>query len=111
MQNTSKIRSGTNHLNGTPNRAKYGKIQPPRTSTRMGSVKEKKLGSLQSGNQSFRSIKPNCAAQLEGEKACQEFTFAGTIRSSLATSSKAETDLSCESSDGYNSKLMVRDHI
>ncbi|XWS75103.1 hypothetical protein CRYUN_Cryun01aG0056200 [Craigia yunnanensis] len=104
VQNTSKIRSGTNHLNGTPNRAKYGKIQPPRTSTRTGSIKEKKLGSPQTGNQSFRSIKPNCAAQLEGEKACQEFTFAGTIRSSLATSSKAETDLSCESSDGYGSK-------
>ena len=111
MQNTTKIRSGTNYLNGTPNRSKYGKIQPPRTSTRTGSAKEKKLGSLQTGNQSFMAIKPNCAAQLEEEKACQEFTFYGTIRSSLATSFKTQTDLSCESSDGYNSKLMVRDHI
>ncbi|XP_022748490.1 uncharacterized protein LOC111298055 [Durio zibethinus] len=95
MQNASKIRSGTNHINGTPNKVKYGKIQPPRTSTRTASVKEKKLGCLQTGNQSFRGIKPNCAGQ---------FTVSGTIRSSLATSSKAETDVSCESSYGYGSK-------
>lgn len=99
MQNTSKIRSSTNHLNGTSSRAKYGMIQPPRTSTRTaGGVKEKKPGSLKTGNQSFRSIKPNCAAQLEGEKACQGFTFSGTVRSSLASNFKAETDLSRQSS-------------
>ncbi|XWS66119.1 hypothetical protein CRYUN_Cryun05aG0172800 [Craigia yunnanensis] len=104
VQNTSKTRSGANHLNGTPNRARYGKLQPPRTSTRTASIKEKKIGSLQIGIQSSRGIKPNYAAQLEGEKACQEFTSSGTIGSSPATTFKAETDLSCESSDGYGLK-------
>ncbi|XVF23713.1 hypothetical protein REPUB_Repub13aG0063500 [Reevesia pubescens] len=105
VQNSSKVRSGANNLNGTaPNRARYGKLQPPRTSTRTGSIKEKKPGSLQTGTKSSRGIKPNCAAQLEGKKACQEFTFSGAIRSSLATTFKAETDLSCESSDRYGSK-------
>ncbi|XVF83305.1 hypothetical protein PTKIN_Ptkin16aG0476200 [Pterospermum kingtungense] len=103
-QNTSKIRSSTNHLNGTPNRAKYGMIQPPRTSsTRMGSVKEKKPGSLQIGKRCFNGIKPDHAGQLEGEKASQEFTFSGVI-SSLASGFKAETELSCQSSSGYGSK-------
>ncbi|XWS56473.1 hypothetical protein CRYUN_Cryun09bG0088400 [Craigia yunnanensis] len=92
VQNTSKTRSGANHLNGTPNRARYGKLQPPRTSARTASIKEKNLGSLQTGIQSSRGIKPNCASQLEGEKATQGFTSSGTIGSSSATTFKAETD-------------------
>ncbi|XVE75324.1 hypothetical protein DITRI_Ditri12bG0085200 [Diplodiscus trichospermus] len=99
MQNASKTRSGANHLNGTPNRARHGKLQPPRTS-RTASIKEKKLAYPQSVTQSSRSMKPICAAQLEGEKVCQEFTSYATIGGSPATSFKAETDLSCESSDG-----------
>ncbi|XVE99386.1 hypothetical protein REPUB_Repub03eG0193700 [Reevesia pubescens] len=94
VQNTSKIRSAANHINGTaPNRARYGKLQSPRTSTRNGNIKEKKLGSGQAETRSSRGIKPNCAAQ-HGDEACQEFTFYGTIGSSLALTFKAETDLS-----------------
>ncbi|XP_022743144.1 uncharacterized protein LOC111294187 isoform X1 [Durio zibethinus] len=85
VQNTSKSRSGANHLNGAPNRSRCCKLQQPRTSTRTVSIKEKKPSSLQTGTQSSRGIKLNCAAQLEGEKTCQEFTSSGTIGNSPAT--------------------------
>ncbi|GMJ11942.1 hypothetical protein HRI_004863400 [Hibiscus trionum] len=96
LQNSSKTRTGTNHLNGTPTRAR-SRLPSPRTSPRASNLKEKKLGSLQNGTQSSRDIKFNYAAKLEGKKG-------GTIKSSPAATSPAETDLSCESSDGYGSK-------
>ncbi|KAK8611109.1 hypothetical protein V6N13_131172 [Hibiscus sabdariffa] len=96
LQNNSKTRTGINHLNGTPNRAR-SRLPSPITSPRSANLKEKKQGSPQNGTQSSRDIKLNCAAKLEGKKS-------GTIKSSPSAISMAETDLSCESSDGYGSK-------
>ncbi|KAK8542208.1 hypothetical protein V6N12_014811 [Hibiscus sabdariffa] len=94
LQNSSKTRTGINHhLNGTQNRAR-SRLPSPITSPRSANLKEKKLGSPQNGS---RDIKLNCAAKLEGKKA-------GTIKSTPSPTSTAETDLSCESSDGYGSK-------
>ncbi|KAE8702573.1 hypothetical protein F3Y22_tig00110482pilonHSYRG00365 [Hibiscus syriacus] len=90
LQNSSKTRSGTNHLYGTPNRERSSKLQSPRTAT----LKEKKLGSQRNGTQFSRDNKLNCAAKLEGEKA-------GTIKSSTATTFMAETDPSWESSNEF----------
>lgn len=59
-----------------------------------------KLGSLQNGTRSSMDIKLNCAAKLEVEKASP-----GTLESSPAATSMAETELSCESSSGYRSKI------
>ncbi|OMO81110.1 hypothetical protein COLO4_23753 [Corchorus olitorius] len=91
MQGSSKTRSGVHYPNGTSNKTRNGKLQPPRMSTRSANMKEKKLSSQQSEKLIF---KPNCTAitKVEGEKACQEFTFNGTIKSSVAPSFKAETN-------------------
>ncbi|GMI84857.1 hypothetical protein HRI_002155000 [Hibiscus trionum] len=98
LQSSSKTRTGSNHLNGTPTRARYSKLQSPRTAK----LKEKKLGSLQNGAQSSVDIKPN--AKLEGEKAGQEPRSSWTIKSSPASTFMAETDLSCESGNRFGSK-------
>ncbi|OMO71602.1 hypothetical protein CCACVL1_18136 [Corchorus capsularis] len=91
MQGSCKTRSGVHHPNGTSNKARNGKLQPPRTSTRNANMREKKLSSQQSEKLIF---KPNCTAitKVEGGKACHEFTFNGTIKSSAAPSFKAETN-------------------
>ncbi|KAK8316167.1 hypothetical protein V6Z12_A13G025400 [Gossypium hirsutum] len=92
LQNNCKTRTSVNHINGTPNRSRSGKLQSPRTSSRTSNLKEKKLGSLQNGTRSSMDIKLNCAAKLEVEKASP-----GTLESSPAATSMAETELSCES--------------
>ncbi|KAK8994493.1 hypothetical protein V6N11_045580 [Hibiscus sabdariffa] len=102
LQNSSKTRTGSNHLNGTPTRARYSNLQSPRTSTRTTKLKEKKLGSPQNGTQSSGNIKPN--AKIEGEKASQELRSSRTIKSSHASSFVAETDLSCESGNRFGTK-------
>ncbi|XP_021295407.1 uncharacterized protein LOC110424991 [Herrania umbratica] len=104
MQSTSKLRNVLHHPNGNSNRGRVGKLQPPRTSTRSSNMKERKMGSQQTGNQTSKGIKPCCTIQLEGEKACQEFTLSGTITSSLATSFMAGSDSSCEWSSGNGLK-------
>ncbi|PPD68349.1 hypothetical protein GOBAR_DD34775 [Gossypium barbadense] len=93
---TPNARTSVNHINGTPNRSRSGKLQSSRTSN----LKEKKLGSLQNGTRSSMDIKLNCAAKLEVEKASP-----GTLESSPAATSMAETELSCESSNGYRLKI------
>ncbi|KAB2047120.1 hypothetical protein ES319_A13G023900v1 [Gossypium barbadense] len=100
LQNNCKTRTSVNHINGTPNRSRSGKLQSPRTSSRTSNLKEKKLGSLQNGTRSSMDIKLNCAAKLEVEKASP-----GTLESSPAATSMAETELSCESSNGYRLKI------
>ncbi|KAG4110001.1 hypothetical protein ERO13_D13G022100v2 [Gossypium hirsutum] len=100
LQNNCKARTSVNHINGTPNRSRSGKLQSPRTSSRTSNLKEKKLGSLQNGTRSSMGIKLNCAAKLEVEKASP-----GTLESSPAATSMAETELSCESSNGYRLKI------
>ncbi|TYH32940.1 hypothetical protein ES332_D13G024900v1 [Gossypium tomentosum] len=100
LQNNCKARTSVNHINGTPNRSRSGKLQSPRTSSRTSNLKEKKLGSLQNGTRSSMDIKLNCAAKLEVEKASP-----GTLESSPAATSMAETELSCESSNGYRLKI------
>ncbi|KAK6228133.1 hypothetical protein SCA6_000473 [Theobroma cacao] len=104
MQSTSKTRSGLHHPNGNSNRGRVGKFQPPRTSTRTSNMNERKMGSQQIGDQTSKGIKPCCSVQLEGEKACQEFTLSGTMTGSFATSFMAGTDSSCECSSGNGLK-------
>ncbi|KAH1030598.1 hypothetical protein J1N35_042772 [Gossypium stocksii] len=99
LQNNCKTRTSVNHINGTPNRSRSGKLQSPRTSSRTSNLKEKKLGSLQNGTRSSMDINLNCAAKLEVEKASPR-----TLESSPAATSMAETELSCESSNGYRLK-------
>ncbi|KAA3454068.1 Arginine decarboxylase 1-like protein [Gossypium australe] len=100
LQKNCKTRTSVNHINGTPNRSRSEKLQSPRTLSRTSNLKEKKLGSLQNGTRSSMDIKLNCAAKLEVEKASP-----GTLESSPAATSMAETELSCESSNGHRLKI------
>ncbi|KAE8711078.1 Detected protein of unknown function [Hibiscus syriacus] len=102
LHNSSKTRTGTNHLNGTPNRARYSTLQSPRTSTRTLNLKEKKLRSQQNGIQ--RSGDINLNAKLEGEKSSQELRSSGTIKSYPASTFMPETDPTCESSNRFGLK-------